>query len=130
MNKMTFIVCEQVREEKKGSASLIGVMPTNGEIIAREIPFIIPTLSVFICYSVEKQSALLNIAVTEPGGEIAARVRNKEIKVRNPNGRNYYYTTLSPLLISKRGEYRISVTLEDQEEEISIVVASVEDNDG
>jgi hypothetical protein len=112
---MFAILCEEVRDEKAGTRSLIGVFPPEG-IRALNIPFIIPKFALFTSSELDGQKDVtFEIEIVDPSNKSVFKFKSPKLTGLASRKKVYFAVNISPLQITRAGTYSVKITRDDGE---------------
>jgi hypothetical protein len=110
-NRIISILCEEVRDEVRGTRTLVGVFPTDGVKIPA-IPFIIPKFAVFVSSETEEiKEVIIEIELFDPTGKSLFKISSPKIK--SPGKTSYFAVNISPIQIKQSGIYSVKIKRKD-----------------
>lgn len=110
-NRMFSILCEEVRDEVRGTRTLVGVFSPEGLKIPA-LPFILPKFAVFVSSETDEiKETIIELEIIDPGGKSLFKVKSPKIKQRGKT--SYFAVNISPLQIKQSGSYLIKIKRDD-----------------
>ncbi|MBQ0725704.1 MAG: hypothetical protein KBT51_09955 [Cycloclasticus sp.] len=108
------IFCDDVREEKNGRYSLMGVYPTK-EISVQQLPTIINQLNLVMRFTgiPADYAPFLQVKITAPDGQDSRPVQGQILTPTSAEGETLFILCASPLQLSQEGRHMIQIKIDD-----------------
>lgn len=109
------LLADDVREEKNGKTSLIGVYTGGGIIMEGALPAAFPKLCFFVRYRGGDGEFAIGFSLNDPDGNVMSKKENAAKLVAKKNTCGNLNVILAPFNVPKEGDYHFSVTLDNEE---------------
>ncbi len=108
------IFCDDVREEKSGRYSLMGVYPTK-DISVQQLPTIINQLNFIIRFTgiPADYPPFLQVKITAPDGLDSRPIQGQTLTPTSTEGETLFILCASPLQLSQEGKHTIQIKIDD-----------------
>ena len=107
------LFCEDVREEKSGRYSLMGVYPTK-EIHVLQLPTIISQFNIVLRFiGIQADTADLQVKFTAPDGQDSRPVQAQKLTSTTPDGESLFIICIAPIHLSLEGKHSILIKVGD-----------------
>lgn len=109
------LLADDIREEKNGKISLIGIYTGGNIMIEGVLPVAFPKFCFFVRFYDGDGEFKVDCALTGPDGEALLNVKKGMKLIAKKNTYGNLNVFLAPFNIAKEGEYRFTVNLDDKE---------------
>ena len=111
IGNISLIICEETREEKAGSQSIIGVFPPGG--IKLPVPGVLPKFGIFAVVDIKDSKPLnVTIEIISPKDQPVVKFENIEYPINEKATRAHLVMNISPLPIQLEGEYTVRIKID------------------